>query len=120
MTKHIRHIAWVLWVVFAFPVTYQPLHIVWHHGHGESAVCCHEAHVCHIGYRENQSGERLAEKEDQCPVCDFRFSVNSVPVHTVVESYVPTVKIARNETVVEKFVPCIVLIKSPRAPPSLA
>lgn len=115
MIKYIQHIAFALLVIFIFPITYQPLHIVWHSGHGKAAVCCHNGE-CSVE-SNNQSGAKVDKKEDHCPICDFEFSVNSIPVYSVAENHVPVVKIVRSDTIIEKFIPCIVLIKSSRAPP---
>jgi len=115
LTKYIRHIAYTLLVVFIFPITYQPLHIIWHFSHGKPDVCCHNS-ICNIE-NSDQSKATIGEKDDHCPICDFEFSVNSISVHSVAENYVPVAKILRSETITEKYIPCIVLIKTPRAPP---
>jgi len=56
------HIAFSLFLVFVFPVVFQPLHFLYHH---------HKDHYCdHSG----EKGVYLNPHHDQCLVCTYQFT----------------------------------------------
>lgn len=113
-----KHIALLLFVVFLFPIVFQPVHIVWHHAHGYQ--CGH--HHLH----ENVSGkdlqahaENVTEKEHVCAICEFHFAINDLPGHSFVCSVMPAKSRIFNVLVTQHLYRQFFSFKSPRAPPAL-
>lgn len=68
MHKVKKHIAFLLLIVFCFPLMYQEIHELEH-------AIDHTTHACEIHCDDQQDGihiEQARENED-CPVCDYEF-----------------------------------------------
>jgi hypothetical protein len=113
LIKFRKHIAIVLLGFFIFPVAFQSVHIVRHHGHDHD-VCYHVSNN-HINHSAASISE--AEKVNKCPICEYKFAINKLPTVSVYEANIPIIKLAFNETIIGHPYPEVFESKSPRAPP---
>ncbi|WP_073003283.1 hypothetical protein [Mariniphaga anaerophila] len=110
-----KHIARFLFGIFIFPLTFQSVHIVWHHS------SCHHG-ACHAQVADDHFTDdivKIVQDEEHCPICEYQFAVNSIPSAPAFQSNKPT-------TTDKYFAPYakqphkkIPTTKSPRAPPHL-
>lgn len=114
--KSFRNIAAGLLVIFIFPIFFQSFHVVWHREH-DSNCCEHRHSVCHLITADNHSGPEVDQEKDHCPICDYEISINSLPEHTVFESYISRIEAMLYEMESDNYFPAVVVVKSPRAPP---
>jgi hypothetical protein len=106
-----KHIAISFLLVFILPIMYQPIHILRHHAHKYN--CSFES--CH----RDDSGHPVFQKNNHCFVCEYEFTVTSLPE----EFDIPFVESCVNELnpakVQDIFSFEVILHTSPRAPPLL-
>ena len=118
MIRSVKNSALALLVIFVFPILFQPMHFIWHHVHDGDCVDHSHAHcACHFIADDSPSGPEVAPQKDRCLICDFEFSINDLPEHAVVESYIPKLVAVFHEKNSSGFIPAIVVVQSPRAPP---
>jgi hypothetical protein len=79
MKKWKRHIAVSVIGIFLYPMLYQPLHVIHHHGH-ESQVHVCSLDNCHTEKGQEAGTECIEPARKHCHICDFKFSVNDLPV----------------------------------------
>ncbi|PKQ61892.1 hypothetical protein BZG01_18340 [Labilibaculum manganireducens] len=118
MIKLRKHIAFILFVIFFFPITFQSVHIVWHHAHGYKC----EHHLCHAESSDKNSHtstENLSEKENACPICEYQFSINNLPELSVIKSEIPVLAYSYNQVAAVQQYVQVFSNKTPRAPPIL-
>lgn len=66
-----KHIALTLLVIFVFPIYFQSIHIVWHHGHGsDHSTCCAHASECSQEHFIID-GIQYQTTEDHCLICEY-------------------------------------------------
>jgi hypothetical protein len=108
-----KHIASVLAGIFIFPIAFQIVHIARHHGHDHYG--CH--HVCNIQSNYQTDTINTTKKINNCPICQYKFPVNKIPVFSVYEADIPIITFAFNETITGHPYLDVFESKSPRAPP---
>ena len=113
-----KHIAVLLYVIFIFPIAYQPFHIVWHHSHDSHAHhdCCHadeEKEISSIGINVSSDGNK------HCPVCEYHFPINDLPKVSLFRSVGLSIERYLCEIEIRLPLKQVVSNKSPRAPPLL-
>jgi hypothetical protein len=93
------------------PIFYQPVHIVWHHGHKDYG-CSHG--ICNA---EKKPGPPVFLKNEHCLICEYEFTVPNLPD----EIDIPFVEAFVSELIPAKIQDIfsfeIILHTSPRAPP---
>jgi hypothetical protein len=114
-----RHIAVLLLGVFLFPVVFQAIHITWHQVHDDH-ITHHFCHADLIVQHSQPDEEILSEKENYCPVCEYKFSINDLPKISVYRTVIPVIVGSVRETQIQLLFQSVILIKSPRAPPALS
>lgn len=113
-----KHIASLLFVVFFFPITFQSLHILWHHSHGYKS----EHHVCHQNLYEIDSNTiniNIAEREKTCPICEYQFSILDLPEIAFLSSIIPVFSRILKEEAKQQQYKQVFSDRTPRAPPVL-
>jgi len=116
LRKYKIHIAIIAWGIFIFPVIFQPAHVVWHHSAGHNENC---GDSCETSFRNPipQNSVSISEIDDHCPICEYKFTINSLPEHLVYE----IVLIGHTENFKHIFTKDphqkLITSKSPRAPP---
>jgi hypothetical protein len=113
LIKFRKHIAIILIGIFIFPVAFQSVHIVRHHGHEHSACL----HICKIHSEYQGSYIQTPEKDKHCPICEYKFAINNLPSVSVYEANIPIIKLALDETIIGHPYLEVIESKSPRAPP---
>lgn len=116
MIRQQKHIAIFLFGIFFFSITFQTLHIVWHHSHGY-----HDKHFVTLPETSNKfslsNAATLSQKEEVCPICEYRFSINDLPQFPIYRSFVPVFACSFNEIATKQQYKHTFPVKSPRAPP---
>lgn len=110
-------IASFLFVIFFFPITFQSIHIVWHHSHGYK--CDH--HLCHQKISDKDfhtDGENISEAEKACLLCEYQFSINDLPGISVFSLVIPVFTCIYSENAKEQQYKQVFSDKTPRAPPA--
>ncbi|GEM_PF-1481409 len=78
LIKHRKHITFLIFGIFFFPIIFQSVHIVWHHSQGYK--CQHYRCFSKIVNADSHSNTKnVSEKEKICPICEYRFSINDLP-----------------------------------------
>ncbi len=85
MIKIKKHIARVLLGIFFFPIVFQSVHIVGYNHHGKPQ----DHFLCDIDSDFHGSILTASEKVDHCPICDYEFSINRLPIYSVFDAIVP-------------------------------
>ncbi|OQA46951.1 MAG: hypothetical protein BWY47_01510 [Bacteroidetes bacterium ADurb.Bin302] len=110
-----KHIAFFLLGIFIFSITFQSIHIVWHHSHCISHnATCHNTVDC-----TNYTGTAFfySNSTNHCPICEFQFSINTLPYILFFEAVIPTIcRIFKVLYVTEPHQEVFALY-SPRSPP---
>lgn len=115
MTKFYKHIAIFLIGIFVIPIVSQSIHILWHHSHSV-IVCNHTIYLKNAGHHIGDTNI-INEKNKQCPICEYKFSINNLPVISVFGCSIPKINVSDNESEITQPTSCLVVTKSPRAPP---
>lgn len=113
-----KHIAFLLFGIFFFPVIFQSLHIVWHHSHGYEC----EHHHCHKESPDKNSAlntQNLSDTENTCLICEFEFSITDVPELFIKKKEIPVLTYTYSEVATQQQYKQIFTDKTPRAPPIL-
>ncbi|MFQ3578730.1 MAG: hypothetical protein SNJ71_01140 [Bacteroidales bacterium] len=112
-----KYIVVMLLGIFSFPIAYQSYHILYHH---YSQVHCNE-HICcektTISNKKQILEIVVPDDENQCPICNYHFSVNkehSIKFFTV---YLPLNLCTFLAFYTEETHKYSITQKSPRAPP---
>lgn len=80
-----KHIALLLFGIFIFPVLFQPMHVLWHKSIAEfSCSSCH-FHYHLAGQAETDEESAIESCNQHCLLCDYEFSITSIPEHFVFE-----------------------------------
>ena len=111
-----KYIAFLLFGIFFFSITFQSIHIVWHHSHGYKC----EHHLCHSELSDKDSqrkSESISEEEKNCPICEYQFSINDLPKTSFFGSVTPVFTKINNELAAHQQYNKVFLEKTPRAPP---
>ncbi|MBN2728719.1 MAG: hypothetical protein JXR53_05795 [Bacteroidales bacterium] len=116
MIKLRKHIAYLLFGIFFFPILFQSVHVVWHHSHGdqgEHTLCAQT--ITRTDFQSNN--KNVSEKEKTCPICEYQFSINDLPKISFFNPAIPEnacnyLKIAKQQQYKQVFSD-----KTPRAPP---
>lgn len=118
MIKLKKHIALLLLGIFFFPIIFQSVHIVWHHPNGYKNQCRH----CEKETAENTSysfAKDVSQKENICPICEYQFSINDLPIISIFRTIIPEIACLFNEIAVQQQYNQIFSDKTPREPPVL-
>lgn len=110
-----KHIAVILLGIFIFPITFQSIHIVWHHSHCIShKAICHNAVDCH-----DYTGTAFihSNSSNHCPICEYQFSINTLPDIPFFEAVISIIFVIYVILSVTKPHQEIFAVKTPRAPP---
>lgn len=118
MIRLSKHIAFLLFGVFIFPILFQSVHIVRHHSHD---IKCEHEH-CHQtiadkGFHSNV--EINSEKEKSCLICEFEFSINDLPEIAFFSPAINVIDFNYAEIATQEARIQVLSEKSPRAPPVL-
>jgi hypothetical protein len=111
-----KHIAYLLFGIFFFPILFQSVHIVWH----KSKANKNEHHCCHSEACDKDSSEKtenISQKEDVCQICEFHFSLNDLPTISIFSSVIPAFTCSLNVETSRQYYRQDLIKKSPRAPP---
>lgn len=116
MNKIKSYIVLVILGLFVFPVVFQSLHNIWHHSH-----CCQDEHLfCSDAtiYRDFQKDRlSLPEKNNYCPICEYKFPINSLPDFLIIEIIIQIFIGNFTETIQKQPHQKLFTLKVPRAPP---
>jgi hypothetical protein len=113
-----KHIAFILFGIFFFPILFQSIHIVWHHSN--SFKCNHHQCYCEIIVKPvTRNTSNISKEEDHCPICEYEFSLNEIPQIFKFRSFIPILTFVYNEIAVHQKFQQVFSIKTPRAPPVL-
>ena len=118
MIRRKKHIAFFLFVIFFFPITFQSLHIVWHHAHGYKG----RQHLFSNATHNEDSSinkENISEKEKLCPIGEYQFSINDLPEFSIFRSVIPAFAFHFDEIIIQQQYKQFFSDKTPRAPPIL-
>jgi len=111
-----KHIAVILLGIFIFPITFQSIHIVWHHSHCISHnATCHNVVDCH-----DYTGTAFihSNSTNHCPICEYQLSINTLPDIPFFEAVIPIICRVFKVLSVTKPHQEVFVLKSPRAPPA--
>ena len=106
--------------IFAFPIFFQPLHVLRHHAHGHNCAC--HAHAPQQAYShkgQHPHLENTAEKEASCAICDYEFSSNDIPNVQCYGTSIPESIYTYNDAIVAQISKRSFTHTTPRAPPTL-
>jgi len=120
MTSWYRHIAVLAIGFFLFPIVYQPIHQVHHHGLDQIEHNCEHHH----GYQHQHHHDKAAESAhiyhspEHCPICEFEFVIQDLPCSS--ELVLATIQYCEYKTFTSKgeVHRSAYSLKSPRAPPN--
>jgi len=111
-----KHIAVILLGIFIFPITFQSIHIVWHHSHRISYNApCHNAVDC-LDY--TRTAFFHSNSTNHCPICEYQLSINTLPDIPFFEAVIPIICGVFKVLSVTKPHQEVFALKSPRAPPA--
>jgi len=112
-----KHIAFLLFGIFLFPIIFQTIHIVEHHSHAHKSDHNHSLKTVTNSYSHSE-GENLFQKEKICPICEYQFSINDLPSITLFNAAAPVLLLsAYNAVATEQHYRHVFSEKTPRAPP---
>ena len=106
----------MLFGIFFFPITFQQVHIVWHHAHGykgghrDFSVELHDKGA-------NKNTENISKKEKLCPIGEYQFSINDLPKLSFFSSKIPAIACIYNDIAALQQYKEVFSAKPPRAPP---
>lgn len=111
-----KHIAVILLGIFIFPITFQSIHIVWHHSHCISHnATCHNA----VDYHDyTGTAFHHSNSTDHCPICEYQLSINTLPDIPFFEAVIPIICGTFKVLSVTKPHQEVFALQSPRAPPA--
>lgn len=113
-----KHIAFVLFGIFFFPILFQSIHVVWHHSH--SYKCEHNLCSQTITNKDlHTNGENISEKEKTCSICAYQFAINDLPTISFFNPVIPIFICDYNEIATQHHYKQVFSDKTPRAPPVL-
>lgn len=111
-----KHIAFLLFGIFFFPITFQTFHGVWDHSDDNIT----ENQNCHHRVNDdgsNAEGECIYKTENTCPICDYQFSINDIPKVPFFSSEIPEFTSLYYEIKRNHHYKQVHSAKSPRGPP---
>lgn len=118
MIKLRKHIAFLLFGIFFFPILFQSTHVVWHHAH--SYKCEHNLCSQTTTNKDlHSNGENVSEKEKTCPICAYQFAINDLPKISFFNAIIPVFTCTYNEVATQQHYKQGSSDKTPRAPPVL-
>ena len=111
-----KHIAFLLFGIFIFPIVFQSVHIVWHHSH---VYKCAHNHGLQAASKTDfhSNGENVSEKQTTCPICEYQFSINELPNIATFNAVIPVFPYSYNEVATQQQYRQAFSDKTPRAPP---
>lgn len=112
-----KHIAFLLFGIFFFPILFQSIHVVWRHSH--PSKCEHNLCSQTITNKVHTNGENVSEKEGTCPICAYQFAINNFPTITFFNPVIPIFICDYNEIATQQYYKQVFSDKTPRAPPVL-
>ena len=114
-----KHIAFLLFGIFFFPIIFQSFHIVWSHSH----VYKCEEHNNSSKTISNKDfikySKYLSETEDTCNICEYQFSINDLPKISFFTAGITVFEVTHNKVATKEKYNQIFSVKTPRAPPVL-
>ncbi len=113
-----KHIAFLLFGIFFFPIIFQSLHVVRHHSHNNKV----EHHICHHKTTDKccpDTSESISQEEKICAICEYHFSLNDIPKIFIFRSIIPEFICSINQTATQQGYQQVFRDKSPRAPPAI-
>ncbi len=113
-----KHIASFLFVIFFFPITFQPIHIVWHHSHGYNGKQYLTNKIL-SDKDPHTNQENISKEEKLCPIGEYQFSINDLPEFPVFRTEIPVFACNYNEIAIQQPYKQVFSDKIPRAPPVL-
>lgn len=113
-----KHIVFLLFGIFFFPIVFQSVHIIWHHSHGYK--CEHNHYSQTITSKDlHQNSKNVSEKEKVCLICEYHFSINDLPNISFFNAVIPVCECTYNKVVAHQQYKQVFSDKTPRAPPIL-
>lgn len=106
-----KHIAPFLFVIFSFPITFQPLHVVWHHSHG------YMGRQLYLHPFSGENSNYISQKAELCPIGEYQFSVNDLPELFFFDSFKLSFSQAFNEKEIQQKHKAVFTEEPSRAPP---
>jgi hypothetical protein len=107
MNAQRKYIAIFLLWVFILPISFQPLHVIWHHSQ--------EHHLTH--HYLKKSNETFSTKEKHCPICDFKLLINCELKNYTFIFNVPAISCSYVKLEINNYFKEVFSYKTPRAPP---
>jgi hypothetical protein len=111
LTRLRKHIAYFLFVIYFFPITFQSIHIVWHHSHG------YKGKQIFFDKSSHRNRENISKEIKLCPIGEYQFSINALPKIYFFNSKIPITTRIYNEGVTQQQYKEVFSDQSPRAPP---
>ena len=111
MGKGLRHIDFILLLLFGIPTVYQPVHLIQHN----SA----KAHACFSGiyHAGEKPGFPIVQANRHCLICEYKFTVTDLPA----KFNIPFTELRFNElkqdNIQDRSFFEVIFQISPRAPP---
>jgi len=111
--KRFKYIAVILLLIVAFPVIYQPVHIIQHNSHNRNDC---SSGFCHAG---EKPGLPIVQENGHCLICEYEFTVTDQPVKFNISFEALYFNELNPAKVQNLFSFDVILHTSPRAPPFL-
>lgn len=108
MIKFRKHITFLIFLIFLFPLFFQSIHVIWHHSHGFNGEI--------ISLKVNNTKNIDTEKET-CSIGDYKFSITYLPIVYVNYFVINIFKNFYNKIVISQIFKITLQTKSTRAPP---
>ena len=102
--------AFLLVLMYLFPLFYQPIHIYKHH------IYC-DTDKCSIASQTNSLDFRFQHEDKKCPICDYTSFIQHFSGINLFHCKINSVKFIYNESVTERLFSVFIVEKSQRAPP---
>lgn len=114
MSKLNKYIAVFLLGIFCLPVTFQPLHVIWHNASKHHVIC-----NVNSAKEYNFDTEIVSSQKEHCPICDFQLTAIGLPQ---IFTFFPRIYIITGTLVpseIKLYLKPVFSFKTPRAPPAL-
>ncbi len=116
MIKLRKHIAFLIFEIFLFPILFQSLHIIRHHS--PDYKCEHNNCFQKIANTYfNSNGQNLSENEKTCLIREYQFSINDLPKISFFYAVISVFTYAYIEATIEQYYKQVFSDITPRAPP---
>jgi len=119
MTAWYRHIPVFIIGFFLFPIVYQPIHQVHHHGQDQIEHSCEHHYDHQHRYHPDKETEstHIYHSPEHCPICEYKFVIQDLPCSA--KLVLATIQYCEQKTIFlrAEVHKSVYSQKSPRAPP---